>query len=151
MTDKIVKAVKVDANGQPIADAPSAAPAIEQKHPPRFLREAGSKTIPLQWPLEYDGIEYREITVGRLRGKAFRAMQALQGKHDDDDIVLHCMSGVPIAVIQALDAEDYAEAVAATYAFLPEKMLARAAELADTTEAKPSDTSEISGSGESTS
>jgi hypothetical protein len=77
-------------------------------------------------------------------------MQALRGKHDDDDIVLHCMSGIPIAVIQALDAEDYAEAVAATYAFLPEKMLAKAAELAaEPTES--SDTSETSESGASTS
>lgn len=126
MTDKIVKAVKVDANGQPIADTTEAATATSTKAPPRFLRERAERTISLIWPIEFDGREYHEVTFHRLTGKDFARLQKARrsGASSEDMMMVSVMTNTPVPVLDALDAEDYMTVMEVLQDFLPMAMLA---------------------------
>lgn len=133
MADQIIKAAKLDANGKPIADGAAPAAPASPKGPVRHLRANDTRSVPLQWPLEYDGQEYHELVFRRLTGRDFAKLQKAQqsGESSEDMMMVSVMTGAPIPVLDALDAEDYLEVIKALQDFLPAAMLAAGRKMAE--------------------
>lgn len=91
------------------------------KPAPEFIGNKNrSVTILLEYPLAYDGIEYHEVTLSRVRGVDLQRVD----EHEDQTLqLLHLVTGLPHKVIEALDAEDYAEINAVGADFLPRRLL----------------------------
>ncbi len=126
MADKILHGVDPAKIG---ATPPSHTPAAPAA--PRFKNPSASLTVPLEFPLEYDGKDYDALTVSRLRGIHFAVMKDLKGKHTDETVLLHCMTGAPVAVIEALDVDDYSEVLSASQGFMSQKLMDLGARVLD--------------------
>lgn len=114
--DKIVKAAKpaeIQARQEQIEGAaPKAAP--------RFIGKGErEKKIPLEFPLEYDDVEYHDLTIRRLQGKDFSRIELLAATFDEQTALMHLMTGAPIAVIKSLDGEDFVNVAEAMDPFVP--------------------------------
>lgn len=93
-------------------EKPAGAPA-EAIAPPRFVNQQKRfRTIPLEWPLEYDGKIYDAITVRRMTAQEVADWQG------SDERTLP-MVEAPLAVIDALDADDALKVNEAIHDFLP--------------------------------
>lgn len=116
-TSKVTKAVKLP-NGGAAQSAPASLPEA-----PRFLNEAGrSAIIPLESPLEYDGVQYASLTARKLKGADLLKIKqdSARGLIENQEIYLYAlMCDVPAAVISSLDADDYAAMVEKSADFLP--------------------------------
>lgn len=95
-----------------MTSAPEAASAVD-KPVAKVLGER-TRTVDLEWPVEFDGKVWRQITVRRVSGEEvaefFRA---------GDETRLLRMYDCPAEVIAALDADDYAAVNKAVHDFLP--------------------------------
>lgn len=102
----------------PAADAgPAAAdPVVAAK--PRHVRQADRfRVVPLDWPIEFDGVTYDKVTVSRMT-TAQVAEFTLAARTDGATAVLP-MFDAPQAVIDALDADDADNVNKAVHDFLP--------------------------------
>jgi hypothetical protein len=91
----------------------------KQKPAPASFVDARTKTIPLEWPLTYDGEMYTEVTIRRLTGAEvsdFFAQPAESRRLP--------MFDCPADVIDALDADDSMAVSEAVMGFLPRSMRA---------------------------
>jgi Phage tail assembly chaperone proteins, E, or 41 or 14 len=113
MTDRVARAIKPEPEKQTVNGAAKAAP--------RFLDErAEIEPLPLKFPLEWDGQEYRQVELRRLKGKDFSKFRCLVAVGvSEDEATLSLISGLPVEVIQALDADDYLELIEKSQDFIP--------------------------------
>ncbi len=111
--DVVVKAAKSTATGT--ADKGGAGIA-----PPKYLGDRKRTVeVKLDWPLEYDGVEYKKLTISRLRGDQLLNL----GKVGDDEIAIFAiMCGVPRAVIAYLDGADMSKVAEKSADFLPQEL-----------------------------
>ena len=80
------------------------------------------KLVPLEWPIEFDGVTYTQIRVHRVSGKQVRDyLQALRTSEVD---ILPPMIDCPIEVWNALDADDQQTVDEAAAAFTPKRLKA---------------------------
>ncbi len=89
----------------------------------RYLGSAPRSTVyRLVIPLEYDGKEYREVTIRRLTGEDFERYAAFtQQGASENDAMLSLMTDTPIDVIHELDLEDRLEMTVAARPFMPRR------------------------------
>jgi hypothetical protein len=101
----------------------STAPAFLDGRP-RF------RTIPLEWPLNFGGKEYREIQVSRLTAQDVAAFQdSLKALPDGAKVVWPVFrdadgAPLPAGLLDALDADDSLELDKAALDFLPRQFRA---------------------------
>lgn len=77
-----------------------------------------SRTVTLEYPVEFDGKTYTEITVHRLSGVEVRALvEAAAAGHNEASRMLDC----PTEVYEALDDDDLLEVDRAVADFLPRR------------------------------
>jgi hypothetical protein len=91
---------------------------------PRLLIEkdrSRHRTIRLEWPVEYAGQRYEEITVRRMVGaEVIRLSELIMAEFDDSDLfALVC--DTPAVVIRALDQDDWLAVREAVLNFLPRR------------------------------
>lgn len=80
------------------------------------------KLVPLEWPVEFGGVTYSEIRVRRVSGKEVRDyLEALRTSEAD---ILPPMIDCPVAVWNAMDADDQEAIDRATMAFTPKRLKA---------------------------
>lgn len=86
-----------------------------------------SHTLTLEYPFKYDGVEYRELTVHRLKGvklmKYSQQQQQFESNEDQTAFLLAVLCSVPKPVIEALMADDFASLSEVLPDFLPKAML----------------------------
>jgi hypothetical protein len=87
--------------------------------PPRFVDNGRPRfrVVPLEWPIDYDGKTYSEITVRRMTTAEVVAF--VDQMRDDLKEATLPMFDVPHAVIDALDPDDADEVNKAVNDFLP--------------------------------
>ena len=117
MSDKIMRAIK-----QPVS-APIPTVEATDKAAPRFIGSGPaqiSATFELEYPLEWMGTAYHSVELHRLKGKDFSRMRRLtMSGIGEDEAMLHVISGLPIEVIQELDADDYFRLLESSAGFIP--------------------------------
>jgi hypothetical protein len=94
-----------------------AAPAIPKyidNGRPRF------RTVPLEWPVEFEGKVYSEVTVRRMT--ASEVGEFIDAIRTDGSKAFLPMFDVPQAVIDALDDDDGVEVNKAVQDFLPRRL-----------------------------
>jgi hypothetical protein len=80
------------------------------------------KLVPLEWPVEFDGVTFTEIRVHRVSGKEVRDyLEALRTSEAD---ILPPMIDCPIEVWNALDADDHDKIDRAAMEFTPKRLKA---------------------------
>lgn len=77
---------------------------------------AREKTIPLEWPIEYGGKVYDSVTVRRCTGT--EVSDYVMSRASGDDALFPGIS-CPIAVYEALDADDLEQVDLVVKDFLP--------------------------------
>lgn len=93
-----------------------AAPVAVPPAAPKFLDERKRfRVVPLQWPIEYDGTVWSEITVRRLTAAEVAAFIEAEDKK------LPPMFDAPAIVIDNLDDDDAVEVNKAVADFLPRR------------------------------
>lgn len=76
-----------------------------------------SKSVPLRWPVQFDGKTYDHVTVRRMTGNEVAAFFKAEG-----DAVELPMFDCPREVIDALDADDAEDVNRVVLDFLPRSM-----------------------------
>lgn len=113
MTDKIVRAATpAEIAAAEARNAPK--PIAKQVLPAGFEAE---KTVTLSVPVEFAGTVYSEVSIRKLKGRDFIALQKLAG--DEDIALLTIITALPAAVIEELDASDFIALSELAQAFLP--------------------------------
>lgn len=77
------------------------------------------RTVPLDWPIEYGGTVYKEVTVRRMTGQEVADFISAAERGDNPSLP---MFDVPKAVIDALDADDSDAINKAVHDFLPRSL-----------------------------
>ena len=77
------------------------------------------RTVPLDWPIEYGGTVYKEVTVRRLTGQEVSDFISAAERGENPSLP---MLDVPEAVIEALDADDSDAINKAVNDFLPRRL-----------------------------
>jgi Phage tail assembly chaperone proteins, E, or 41 or 14 len=121
MADRVARAIKAEPEKQSVNGAAKAAP--------RFIEEQASATpFELKYPLEWDGQEYRRVEFRRLKGKDFSRFRTLSAVGvSEDEVTLSLITGLPVEVVQALDADDYLELIEKSQDFIPARFREAAA------------------------
>jgi len=101
-------------------------PVAKQVLPAGFEAE---KTLTLCVPVEFSGTVYTEVSIRKLKGRDFIALQKMTG--DEDVALLAIVTGLPAVVIEELDADDFVALSEAAQAFLPRSFRAAAAPISD--------------------
>ncbi len=65
-------------------------------------------TVTLEEPVEHKGQSYESLTFRRAKAKDFVAMDVVKGEMRKTMALFASMAGVPMPVIEELDAEDFA-------------------------------------------
>lgn len=95
---------------QPLAAQPEKARAIHLRAAERF------RTVKLEWPIEYDGKTYTEVTVRRMT-----SAEVADFLTDAADGKAPALFDCPLEVLDALDDDDAAEVNKAVADFLPRR------------------------------
>lgn len=97
----------------------AATPEVAKPSPPKFADNGRPRfrTVPLEWPIEYDGKTYSEITVRRMTTAEVVAF--LEQSEVEDGKPIFPMFDVPSEVINALDPDDDVTLGKAVNDFLP--------------------------------
>jgi hypothetical protein len=96
--------------------------AEAEKPAPKFIgTESRSATVTLKYPMEYDGVIYKTITLSRISGAQLQNLNKQDG--DPAIALMHLLTGVPHRVLEALDAEDFAEINVVGADFLPRRLM----------------------------
>lgn len=123
MTDEIVRVKAATPAEIAAAEARNAPkPVAKQVLPAGFEAE---KTLTLCVPVEFNGTVYTEVSIRKLKGRDFIALQKMAG--DEDVALLAIVTGLPAVVIEELDADDFVTLSEAAQGFLPRSFRAEAA------------------------
>lgn len=124
MNAKVTRAIKPEAAAAIAKIVEGAAP----KAAPTFLVSVETKTYDLKFPLAYDGKEYRNLTLSRLKGRDFENFALLSQMGVPHSVIFMSMiTGMPIEVVQELDADDWLELAELIKDFIPARFLQEAA------------------------
>lgn len=116
MSEKIVRAAKPEEIGRANEKVAAAAPVAS----PKYLTARPTKTVPLAFPLEWGGKEYHEVTFHRPTGMDFEHLREMTAKGIPDTVAMHVIvTDLPVEVVQALDAEDFAAIAEVAPDFIP--------------------------------
>lgn len=85
-------------------------------------------TVTLDEPVEYKGQTYESLTFRRAKAKDFVAMDVVKGETRKSMALFASMAGVPLPVIEELDAEDFAKVGMETRILMGKSMTRIAAE-----------------------
>ncbi|EFO32139.1 conserved hypothetical protein [Roseibium sp. TrichSKD4] len=123
MTKRVVRA----ATPQEIAKAEEKQADVAAKPAARFVsKKERSRTVVLEYPVEYDGTVYEELKPGRLSGaEVSEFAEILRGIPDGESYQVQMVAffcRVPEDVIAALDSDDFLEVSDAASDFLPRKL-----------------------------
>ncbi len=101
---------------------------MAEKKPARIVSDKPRhKTIPLEWPVEFDGKVYSEINIARLTvGQIAEFSKSLETAAEDDTTMLPMyfdneMKSVPKEVFEAMDADDKDAIDIEALSFLPQR------------------------------
>lgn len=103
---------------------------------------ARQKVIPLEWPMEFGGVVYNEVTVRRCTG--LEVSEYVMALASGEDVTFPGIE-FPIEVYNALDSDDFDKVDEAVKDFLPQsfrRMAEQAPEASDNTSIK-SDTPSV--------
>ena len=83
-----------------------------------------SKTVPLEYPFEWDGTEISEVTVRRPKGNDLRAIEALERDKDASESdrsfgALARLSDIPLEAFDEMDGADIASLSEVVSGFFP--------------------------------
>lgn len=79
-----------------------------------------TKTIPLAYPVEHEGTTITEVTLRRAKTKDLRLIDAAGGNDLDQGVAMvAAISGLPVAAVDEMDAEDFATISEALADFFP--------------------------------
>lgn len=92
--------------------------------PPRIIEPKGrSKTISLDWPLEYDGQTFDKVTCRRVTGKEVEDfLAAVSAKEEGDPSLMLPTIECPRAVYDAMDDDDRLRVDEVAFDFLPRRL-----------------------------
>ena len=124
MAVKVVKAVKPEEMAGVGQEAEGAAP----KASPRFLVAADETpaTYDLEFPMEFDEVEYRTVTFRKVKGKDFRKMRLLAAMGVSPDLgLVSIVSGLPVEVLNEMDGGDFMEITERAEAFIPARLISK--------------------------
>lgn len=99
-------------------------PAAHQVLPDGF---EASKTVALTVPVSCEGVTYTEISIRRLKGRDFIRLQQMEG--NEDVSLLAIATGLPAAVIEELDGDDFVQISEMAQDFLPRGLRQAAAQI----------------------
>jgi hypothetical protein len=119
------KAPPVAAAPAPVMPKPAPVEPEAQKPepaPPRFVGDRPrEEKIALEWPLEYDGQVYSEVVLRRMSvADSIKLADAKQDGETGADVIARSL-GVPLAVVEALDVDDFERIQEALERFFPKK------------------------------
>lgn len=79
--------------------------------------------FPLTYPITHDGKIYNSVFINRIKGKTLLEMnRTMQSSPESADFALYAaMCGVPIGVIEEMDADDFIDMTEVAKPFLPRK------------------------------
>jgi hypothetical protein len=108
-------------------DAPDPlAPVSETKKSGNGAVPEASRTIKLDFPIEFAGQRYEQLVVRRLKAKDFRMLDTIEGGGNAAAIQMTALiCGVDEAIIDELDASDYVKLQEAIADFFPRAMADR--------------------------
>lgn len=91
---------------------------------PRIIEPKGrSKTIPLDWPLDYDGKTFDKVTIRRVSGKEVEEfLAAVSAKEEGDPSLMLPTIECPRAVYDAMDDDDRLKVDEVAFDFLPRRL-----------------------------
>jgi hypothetical protein len=102
--------------------APTAAPAGAEPVATFVSTKPRWRTVPLEWPIEYAGKVYNEITVHRMT--TAQIGDFISAAEKGAKVMLPMFGDTPAAVIDALDPDDSEAVNEAVRSFLPRGMRA---------------------------
>ena len=74
---------------------------------------------PLEYPMEFDGVEYHSVTIRRVKGKDFEAFHSLLAKgHALNDVMIHIMTEIPLEFAEDLFLDDKMDILEAAKPFM---------------------------------
>lgn len=86
-----------------------------------------SASVPLEWPIDFDGKTWDSVTIRRITGRELEAyVEAIAALPEDALSLKSPMIDCPPEVYDALDADDRARLEAALLPFLPRSLRAAA-------------------------
>lgn len=71
------------------------------------MSEKKTVTVPLDEKVEHDGKDYTSLTLRKMKAKDMVAADLVQGEARKGMAIFASMAGVPIQVIEELDADDF--------------------------------------------
>jgi hypothetical protein len=80
-----------------------------------------TRTVLLEWPVEYDGRRFDEIVVRRMIGAEVTRLSDLITSQFDDSDLFALVCDTPAVVIRALDQDDWLALREAVLDFLPRR------------------------------
>lgn len=111
-SDRVTRAIKPNDAPKTEEGAASAAP--------RFLESQEAITHDLQFPIEWQGIEYRTVEFRRLKGVDFTTFAEMQAKKIPESVgLLSLVTGLPTKVVEFMDGDDFLDLTEKMKDFLP--------------------------------
>jgi len=103
-------------------EPPTAASAESSPKPaPRYLTDLETDSYDLKYPIEWDGVEYRQVVFAPLKGGDILKFRNMALVLDEDMVAIHLITGLPVEVAQFLMADDYVEVLERSVPFVPAK------------------------------
>lgn len=132
--DQVTKA----ATAREIAAAEARQVKSAPQEPARQILPEGfeaEKSIDLTVPVEFAGTLYERVSIRRLKGRDFLALQRMTG--DEDTALLSIVTALPPEVIAEMDADDFVNLSEAAKDFLPQRLRAAADTISDAGQGSP--------------
>jgi hypothetical protein len=92
------------------------------------MTDKATVTVKLDTPVEHDGKTYSSLTFRKMKAKDMIAGDLVQGDQRKSMAIFASMAGVPIAVIEELDIDDYATVGAEVAPLMGKSIQARVAQ-----------------------
>ena len=109
-----------------IKQTPAAKPQEAAPATPKPANREKSKTIVLEFPVDFAGEHYPSLSIRRLKAKDFRMMDDIEGGGNATAIAMAALlCGVDEAIIDELDSVDYVRVQEAIADFFPQAMVGK--------------------------
>lgn len=91
-----------------------------------MTKKARTKTIPLEYPIEWDGAEITEVTLHRPKGADMRriaeAEREAAGPFQAGCATIEILTDLPVGAIDEIDIDDFEAVSDAIEAFFPKRV-----------------------------
>lgn len=115
------------AEGEPVAEVKKVEPELEVATLIFLDPGAMEKSIPLNWPFVWNGVEYHGVTARRLSyAEVARVYERAKDAEGDVKLIEFYaeMTGLPAAVLRGMESGDGQAVIEGCYPFLPRRMVA---------------------------